>query len=311
MNAILKAMIPLLHIALLVLFVIIIYAIIGLELFCGLMHHRCEYKEPSENSLDSSHEEWKPIYPLDVPCTGVYNENVTNTKGFVCPATVIRDGIERVVECRGGWPGPFFGIINFDNIGYSMLTVFQCVTNEGWTTILYKIDDAEGSSWPFFFFITLIVIGSFFVMNLVLGVLSGEFSKEREKAKKRGDLQKLKEKRLVEDAYKNYITWIRQAEVDECDEEQLDEEMGEEEGQEEGMDEGGVGDQKGFVPVVFKLYNQLLHKNLMLRKRIHKTVKSQFFYWLVIVLVFVNTIVLASEYHRQPKWMEEFQGGCY
>jgi len=37
-------------------------------------------------------------------------------------------------------------------------------------------------------------------MNLVLGVLSGEFSKEREKAKKRGDLHKLKEKRQIEDA---------------------------------------------------------------------------------------------------------------
>jgi len=44
LNSILRAMIPLLHIALLVIFVIIIYAIIGLELFCGIMHNRCEYK---------------------------------------------------------------------------------------------------------------------------------------------------------------------------------------------------------------------------------------------------------------------------
>ena len=41
LNAILMAMIPLLHIALLVLFVIIIYAIIGLELFSGLLHTTC------------------------------------------------------------------------------------------------------------------------------------------------------------------------------------------------------------------------------------------------------------------------------
>lgn len=34
-------MLPLLHIALLVLFVITIYAIIGLELFCGKMHSTC------------------------------------------------------------------------------------------------------------------------------------------------------------------------------------------------------------------------------------------------------------------------------
>jgi voltage-dependent calcium channel L type alpha-1D len=34
-------MVPLLHIALLVLFVIIIYAIIGLELFSGKLHETC------------------------------------------------------------------------------------------------------------------------------------------------------------------------------------------------------------------------------------------------------------------------------
>lgn len=144
-------------------------------------------------------------------------------------------------------------------------------------------------------------------MNLVLGVLSGEFSKEREKAKKRGDLQKLKEKRLVDDAYKNYITWIRQAEVDECDEEDLEEneKLNEDLGEEEG--EGEIEVEAGMLGCLHRIYARVLHKNLMLRKKIHKIVKTQFFYWLVIVLVFINTLVLASEYHRQPKWMEEFQ----
>ena len=41
LNSIIKAMVPLLHIALLVMFVIIIYAIIGLELFIGKMHATC------------------------------------------------------------------------------------------------------------------------------------------------------------------------------------------------------------------------------------------------------------------------------
>ena len=94
---------------------------------------------------------------MDIPCTGVVNENITITKGFVCPSTVIRDGIEHAVECRGGWPGPFFGIINFDNFAYSMLTVFQCVTNEGWTTILYKVS-RKHTHKPYFFDTSIIII---------------------------------------------------------------------------------------------------------------------------------------------------------
>lgn len=97
------------------------------------------------------------------------------------------------------WPGPNYGITNFDNLAASMLTVFQCVTMEGWTNVLYwvglfvcldstqclrwplctnlyfflQMNDSQGMEWPFLYFVSLIIIGSFFVMNLVLGVLSG------------------------------------------------------------------------------------------------------------------------------------------
>ena len=70
LNSILKAMIPLLHIALLVIFVILIYAIIGLELFCGIMHSRCEYKinkNPLEaDSLDALLENCKFLFPSKI-----------------------------------------------------------------------------------------------------------------------------------------------------------------------------------------------------------------------------------------------------
>ena len=35
------------------------------------------------------------------------------------------------------------------------------------------MNDALGSYWPWIYFLTLIILGSFFVLNLVLGVLSG------------------------------------------------------------------------------------------------------------------------------------------
>ena len=42
-----------------------------------------------------------------------------------------------------------------------------------------------GKSWQWSYFLSLVVLGAFFVMNLILGVLSGEFSKERAKATSR------------------------------------------------------------------------------------------------------------------------------
>lgn len=187
LNSILRAMVPLLHIALLVLFVIIIYAIIGLELFSGYLHKTC-YSITTGEIMDGAH-----------PCGD------TEGTGFNC--SKLGDYV-----CKSGWDGPNFGITNFDNFGLAMLTVFQCITLEGWTDVLYNIEDSLGNSWQWMYFISMVILGAFFVMNLILGVLSGEFSKEREKAKARGDFHKLREKQQLEEDLRGYLDWITQAE---------------------------------------------------------------------------------------------------
>ena len=44
--------------------------------------------------------------------------------------------------CREYWEGPNNGITSFDNIFAGMLTVFQVITNEGWTDIMYWVSFA-------------------------------------------------------------------------------------------------------------------------------------------------------------------------
>ena len=50
---------------------------------------------------------------------------------------------------------------------------------------MYFANDAIGASMNWLFFMLLVIIGSFFMLNLVLGVLSGEFAKERERVENR------------------------------------------------------------------------------------------------------------------------------
>ena len=49
-------------------------------------------------------------------------------------------------------------------------------------------------------------------MNLILGVLSGEFSKERAKATSRGVYQRNKMKAQMEEDMKGYLNWLAHAE---------------------------------------------------------------------------------------------------
>lgn len=51
-------------------------------------------------------------------------------EGFQCPEGFV---------CYDDWVGPNWGITNFDNFGLAMLTVFQCITLEGWTDVLYNV----------------------------------------------------------------------------------------------------------------------------------------------------------------------------
>ncbi|XP_069101378.1 muscle calcium channel subunit alpha-1-like isoform X5 [Argopecten irradians] len=279
LNAILRAMVPLLHIALLVIFVIIIYAIIGLELFSGTLHSTCFDRESGEIAFESPH-----------PCS-------SDGKGFQC------DNATQV--CRKYWAGPNDGITNFDNFGLAMLTVFQCITLEGWTDVMYDINDAVGSAWPWTYFITLIIIGSFFVLNLVLGVLSGEFSKEREKAKSRGDFKKLREKQQMEEDLRGYMDWITQAEdIDPENEEEREEENHSDTASVKTEDvENGEIVQSGWQ----NKSRHLRKWNRRCRRLCRKLVKSNAFYWLVIVVVFLNTCVLTSEHYQQPQWLDDFQ----
>ena len=97
---------------------------------------------------------------------------------------------------------------------------------------MIQVNNAYGRLWaqgfipvPTIYFVSLIIIGSYFVMNLILGVLSGEFSKEREKARARGDFQKLREKTQMEADFKGYLDWITRAEDIEPEDDDLDDNL--------------------------------------------------------------------------------------
>ncbi|XP_029896146.1 voltage-dependent L-type calcium channel subunit alpha-1C isoform X20 [Aquila chrysaetos chrysaetos] len=186
-----------------------------------------------------------------------------------------------------------------------------------------RVNDAIGRDWPWIYFVTLIIIGSFFVLNLVLGVLSGEFSKEREKAKARGDFQKLREKQQLEEDLKGYLDWITQAE--DIDPENEDEGMDEEKprnmsmptSETESVNTDNVpgadieGENCG-ARLAHRISKSKFSRywrrwNRFCRRKCRAAVKSNVFYWLVIFLVFLNTLTIASEHYNQPDWLTEVQ----
>ncbi|KFO21438.1 Voltage-dependent N-type calcium channel subunit alpha-1B [Fukomys damarensis] len=296
LKSIMKAMVPLLQIGLLLFFAILMFAIIGLEFYMGKFHKAC-----FPNSTDAD-----PVG--DFPC------------GKDAPARLC----EGDTECREYWPGPNFGITNFDNILFAILTVFQCITMEGWTDILYNTNDAAGNTWNWLYFIPLIIIGSFFMLNLVLGVLSGEFAKERERVENRRAFLKLRRQQQIERELNGYLEWIFKAEeVMLAEEDENAEEKSPldvlkraatkksrsdlihaEEGDDRFTDLCAVG--SPFTRTSLKSgktesSSYFRRKEKMFRFFIRRMVKAQSFYWVVLCVVALNTLCVAMVHYNQPQ----------
>ncbi|XP_060156042.1 voltage-dependent N-type calcium channel subunit alpha-1B isoform X1 [Globicephala melas] len=297
LKSIMKAMVPLLQIGLLLFFAILMFAIIGLEFYMGKFHKAC-----FPNSTDA-----EPVG--DFPC------------GKEAPARLC----EGDTECREYWPGPNFGITNFDNILFAVLTVFQCITMEGWTDILYNTNDAAGNTWNWLYFLPLIVIGSFFMLNLVLGVLSGEFAKERERVENRRAFLKLRRQQQIERELNGYLEWIFKAEEVMLAEEDKNAEekspldavlkraatkksrndlIHAEEGEDRFADLCAVG--SPFARASLKSgktesSSYFRRKEKMFRFFIRRLVKAQSFYWVVLCVVALNTLCVAMVHYNQPQ----------
>jgi hypothetical protein len=82
---------------------------------------------------------------------------------------------------------------DFDNIGHSMLSLFEMATLEGWLEIMYHGADTteidlqpirDNNPYYCLFFAFFIIVGSFFVMNLFVGVTIDKFNEMKEKQEK-------------------------------------------------------------------------------------------------------------------------------
>ena len=81
-----------------------------------------------------------------------------------------------------------WGFTNFDNIFNGCITIFQGMTLEGWSDMMFMAQDAVSPYVAAIVFILLVLLGAFFVLNLLLAVLEDNFhhAKSEQKPAKAG-----------------------------------------------------------------------------------------------------------------------------
>uniref|UniRef100_A0A4W6CUY6 Calcium voltage-gated channel subunit alpha1 Ib n=1 Tax=Lates calcarifer TaxID=8187 RepID=A0A4W6CUY6_LATCA len=205
------------NVLLLCFFVFFIFGIIGVQLWAGLLRNRCYLEEnftstgislPRPYYMADEDDERPFICSLpvdngimscsDVPARreggkaccldkedalyrqslGLSPEPLAN--GSVSVAGLCVNWNQYYTRCHTGHSNPHKGAINFDNIAYAWIVIFQVITLEGWVEIMYYVMDAH-SFYNFIYFILLIIVGSFFMINLCLVVIATQFSETKQR----------------------------------------------------------------------------------------------------------------------------------
>ncbi|XP_054027249.1 sodium channel protein type 5 subunit alpha-like [Dryobates pubescens] len=112
-------------------------------------------------------------------------------KFFKC--TLQNEDIKKInttADCaayNGSWTN---SDVNFDNVGMGYLALLQVATFKGWMDIMYAAVDSRGvDEQPKFeaflamyvYFVIFIIFGSFFMLNLFIGVVISNFNQQRKK----------------------------------------------------------------------------------------------------------------------------------
>uniref|UniRef100_A0A674P234 Ion transport domain-containing protein n=1 Tax=Takifugu rubripes TaxID=31033 RepID=A0A674P234_TAKRU len=206
------------NVLLLCFFVFFIFGIIGVQLWAGLLRNRCYLEEnftlssgmtlpppyyqpeedderpficslPSDNGIMScsdvpARREGGRTCCLDKEdafyrqALGLSPEPLANGSGEATGLCI--NWNQYYTRCHTGSSNPHKGAISFDNIVYAWIVIFQVITLEGWVEIMYYVMDAH-SFYNFIYFILLIIIGSFFMINLCLVVIATQFSETKQR----------------------------------------------------------------------------------------------------------------------------------
>uniref|UniRef100_A0AAY4CTM0 Sodium channel protein n=1 Tax=Denticeps clupeoides TaxID=299321 RepID=A0AAY4CTM0_9TELE len=156
-NALVGAIPSIMNVLLVCLIFWLIFSIMGVNLFAGKYYY-C-YNETSEE-----------YFPLDIvnnksECFDLINNNFTEVR----------------------WKNVK---INFDNVGAGYLALLQVATFKGWMDIMYaavdsrKVEDQpsyEDNIYMYIYFVIFIIFGSFFTLNLFIGVIIDNFNQQKKK----------------------------------------------------------------------------------------------------------------------------------
>uniref|UniRef100_A0A4W6C316 Sodium channel protein n=1 Tax=Lates calcarifer TaxID=8187 RepID=A0A4W6C316_LATCA len=202
-------------------FALAVFALVGLQLFMGNLRHKCvrwpiETNETSfeffnttsafgdalsfNNTMGINH----TTYTNSTFNFMEYIENTENhyylegsKDALLCGNSSDAGYCPEGYTCMKAGRNPNFGYTSFDSFGWAFLALFRLMTQDYWENLFQLILRAAGKTYMLFF-VVIIFLGSFYLINLILAVVAMAYD-EQNQATQREAIEKEEEfQRLLE-----------------------------------------------------------------------------------------------------------------
>ncbi|XP_030614766.1 sodium channel, voltage-gated, type I-like, alpha isoform X2 [Archocentrus centrarchus] len=154
-------------------FCLSVFALIGLQLFKGNLKFKCIREDFNETGL-----------PVDFENESLYYYLPGNKKHpLLCGNGIGAGQCPEGYSCYKMGKNPDYGYTSFDSFGWAFLALFRLMTQDYWENLYQQTLRASGKPYMIFFLL-VIFLGSFYLVNLILAVVAMAYEEQNQAAAK-------------------------------------------------------------------------------------------------------------------------------
>nr|XP_046270866.1 sodium channel protein type 4 subunit alpha B isoform X1 [Scatophagus argus] len=191
-GALIQSVKKLADVMILTIFCLSVFALIGLQLFMGNLRQKCVLMHPLLLSNDTSDNDLHRSNDTNTNNTGSYFDfykHINNPENYyylpgqldallcgnssdagVCPEGYL---------CLKAGGNPNYGYTSYDTFGWAFLALFRLMTQDFWENLFQLTLRAAGKTYMIFF-VVVIFLGSFYLINLILAVVAMAYAEQNE-----------------------------------------------------------------------------------------------------------------------------------
>nr|XP_061807408.1 sodium channel protein type 4 subunit alpha A-like isoform X1 [Nerophis lumbriciformis] len=198
-------------------FALAVFALVGLQLFMGNLRHKCIRWPIHGNDTV----EWFNVTDAALPYNltfGVngsdysnstfdfaeYTENSDNyyflegsKDPLVCGNSSDAGVCPEGFMCMKAGGNPNYGYTSFDSFGWAFLALFRLMTQDYWENLFQLILRAAGKTYMLFF-VVVIFLGSFYLINLILAVVAMAYDEQNQATQREAKEKEEEFQRILE-----------------------------------------------------------------------------------------------------------------